>query len=100
MGSALNERELKLYRAVDEVLHYIWDPIGVAGMPNARDEYQGYLPEAFRLVMAGKDEQVIAVYLGSVVTGRMGLAGQPKRDLDAARALIEWRKAVVGGTSD
>jgi hypothetical protein len=37
----------ELYRRTDEVLHYIWDPIGVAGVPEARDEYDSYLPHAF-----------------------------------------------------
>jgi hypothetical protein len=30
-----------LYRMVDEILHYVWDPIGVAGEARARDEYNG-----------------------------------------------------------
>ena len=34
----------ELHRRTDEVLHYIWDPIGVSGVPTARDEYSGYVP--------------------------------------------------------
>lgn len=56
--------DLALYRAVDEVLHYIWDPIGVSGVPEARDEYQGYLPQVFKLVRERQSEETIANYLG------------------------------------
>ncbi len=60
MGEKLNPQDLALYRAVDEVLHYIWDPIGVSGSPEARDEYQGYLPHVFGLVREGRDDEAIA----------------------------------------
>lgn len=39
MGHKLSQADMDLYRAVDEVLHFIWDPIGVRGFPEARDEY-------------------------------------------------------------
>ena len=48
MGTKLEPHDEELYRRVDEVLHYIWDPIGVAGAPMARDEYYAYLPQIFR----------------------------------------------------
>jgi hypothetical protein len=31
-----------LESAINEVLHYIWDPIGIQDMPAARDEYESY----------------------------------------------------------
>ena len=30
MGSKLSPHDMRLYRAVDEVLHYVWNPIGCA----------------------------------------------------------------------
>ena len=62
MGQKLVPNDLALYRGTDEVLHYIWDPIGVAGCPYARDEYHGYLPRVYSLLIAG-DEQAIRIYL-------------------------------------
>jgi hypothetical protein len=35
-------------RRADEVLHYLWDPIGVAGEVMACDEYMGYVPKLRR----------------------------------------------------
>jgi hypothetical protein len=50
MGQKLADSELELYRSVDEVLCYVWDLIGVAYSPAARDEYHGYLPEVFAML--------------------------------------------------
>ncbi|CAD6563044.1 hypothetical protein ACFQ3P_41525 [Paraburkholderia sabiae] len=50
MGYKLADDELELHRRVDEVLFYVWDPIGVANSPAARDEYYGYLPIVFSML--------------------------------------------------
>ncbi len=66
MGQKLSLSELELYRRTDEVLHYLWDPIGVAGIPEARDEYHSYLPVVFSLVEK-RDASAICAYLFHVL---------------------------------
>jgi len=94
MGQKLSLREAELYKRSDEVLHYVWDPIGVAGVPAARDEYHSYLPQVFGLVRDLADRETIAAYLVTIETERMGLPGK----LDAARAvadiLLDWREWI------
>jgi hypothetical protein len=51
MGSRMSPKDDALYQAVGEVMHYIWDPIGVAGVPQARDEYYSYVPQVFGLLI-------------------------------------------------
>jgi hypothetical protein len=94
MGHKLSHPERDLYITVDEVLHYIWDPIGVAGVPQARDEYHGYLPQVFSLVRNGENEQVIADYLALTTTENMGLSMNLQHDLEVARILIDWKEAI------
>ncbi|MBC5786397.1 hypothetical protein H8N03_25905 [Ramlibacter sp. USB13] len=94
MGQKLSERELALYRAVDEVLHYIWDPIGVAGAPGARDEYYGYLPTVYGMVKDGREALEIARYLGEVAVEGMGLSPDAENDLKVAQTLVQWREAI------
>lgn len=94
MGQKLSPVDLALYRAVDEVLHYVWDPIGVSSMPQARDEYHGYLPQVFGLVRGGSDENDIARYLTEITTERMGLTDNIEHDLEIARVLIEWKEVI------
>ena len=48
--------ELELYKRCDEVLHYVWDPIGISDVPEARDEYESYLPTVWRLVITLRRE--------------------------------------------
>lgn len=94
MGQKLSAQDMALYRAVDEVLHYVWDPIGVAGTPQARDEYYGYLPRIFALVRDCANESAIAKELSSIATQRMGLLARPEHDLEIARLLLSWRESV------
>jgi hypothetical protein len=50
MSKNLTSVDQELFKRVDEVLHYFWDPIGVKKVPQARDEYVGYVPKIFGLV--------------------------------------------------
>lgn len=90
----LSPPDLALYRATDEVLHYLWDPIGIATVPQARDEYHGYLPRVFGMIKNGSNEEEIADFLGSIVVERMGLAARPDHDRSIARHLLDWRAAT------
>lgn len=94
MGDKLGPKDLELYRAVDEVLHYVWDPIGVSGHPQARDEYYGYLPKVFGLVRDGAHPEEVAAHLGSITTDRMCLSVKPGHDLKVAHLLAAWREAI------
>jgi hypothetical protein len=99
MGSRLPPEELELYKRCDEVLHYIWDPIGVAGAPGARDEYESYLPQVFKLLRGGAERDEIADYLVRVETESMGMATGRTRAQNAATVLVEWRDWIAGRAS-
>ena len=94
MGQKLSAPDLLLYRAVDEVLHCVWDPIGVCGVPQARDEYHGYLPRVFRLLRDGADHNAISGLLTSITTERMGLSARPDHDRLVARILLDWKERL------
>lgn len=92
-GSAMNF-EQELYQRIDEVLHYLWDPIGVAREPFARDEYAAYVPEVFGLVAEGAGEQKLMNYLLQVEGDAMGLAARPSHARRIAEMLVEWRDVL------
>ena len=94
MGQKLSPSDQALYRAVDEVLHYIWDPIGVADVPQARDEYHAYLPQVFGLLRNGSAAHVIAAYLSNICTERMGLNENASHDLRVADILLSWQVLI------
>ena len=94
MGTKLEPKDEELYRRVDEVLHYIWDPIGVSGVPQARDEYYSYLPTVFKLVKDSAPADTVAQHLTEIVVNRMGLRGTIKDALDVVSVLQDWKEAL------
>jgi hypothetical protein len=94
MGKKLSPPDEELYRRTDEVLHYIWDPIGVSEAPTARDEYYSYLPQVFDLVKESSSAGQIADYLFQVATERMGLNGNRAHDIRVAEVLLDWKQVI------
>ncbi len=97
MGTKLSQQDLELYRRIDEVLFYLWDPIGVSGTPEARDEYHAYLPVVFSMLKQNKEPNEVARYLTRIERERMGFDGgekQDKRNLEIA-LLLEDHKLVI-----
>ena len=90
----LNYNNQALYSAVDEVLHYIWDPIGVSGVPQARDEYRFYVPHVFNLLHNGASKESICAYLRSIVTERMGVSANPPHDIEVVSVLVAWKESL------
>lgn len=90
MNRKLSALEKDLFRACNEVLHYVWDPIGVAGHPQARDEYDSYVPGIVSLLMSNAELSKIAKHLTQLTTNSMGLSAARDRDLKTAELLIEW----------
>jgi len=92
MTQKSKDYELKLYTVVDEVLHYIWDPIGISGIPEARDEYYSYIPLVITILRRSSDFAEIADMLQRVESERMGLTPNNERCAEVAKSLLEWRR--------
>jgi hypothetical protein len=67
-----------------------WDPIGVAGIANARDEYDSYLGLIAERLRRDSSVEEIADLLESVRTQRMGLQSDRNGDVRIAGALKVW----------
>ena len=97
MAIQLEHHQIELRSRVDEVLHYIWDPIGVAGVPEARDEYYSYITPIFDFLLEGKTQNEISKTLLDMSTGHMGLTYSKelkKRTEQASEVLIRWTKII------
>lgn len=80
------------------MLTYVWDPVGVREVPQARDEYRSYLPQVFRRVLEAKEPGSIADYLITVESESMGFTpNNASRDeaLRIAKLLIEHRDWIA-----
>jgi len=94
MGRKLTPYEKELYQRIAEVMHYVWDPIGVSGVPQARDEYNAYLPQVFAMLLESKDRETISAYLVRVEEERMGLTPSKPRAEEVADVLLDWSEAL------
>ena len=72
-----------------------WDPIGVADVPEAADEYDGYVGTVYVMLMDQRAaKELIAAYLFDVATKHMGIsahAAVAERSDNAAAVLISMR---------
>ena len=94
MGKKLPPDQLELYKRIDEILFYKWDPIGISDGDWARDEYQSYLLRVFAYALEGDSPEPIAKYLGVVSTESMGLSATPEHDMEIAKMIIEIKESL------
>ena len=94
VSSRLSKRDLELLQAVDEVLHDLWDAIGVSSYPGARNEYQSYAQVVFGKLHHGADAAEISAYLTAVATTQMGFDEDADHALQIAGVLCAWRESI------
>lgn len=90
----------QIHNRVDEIMHYVWDPIGVAGAPAARDEYDSYVPRVVKMLFDGADAETIARHLRSIEAEAMGMtphAEREKRTRHAAEILVDHYRWITPG---
>jgi hypothetical protein len=81
-------KDFLLYKKIDDVLWFDWDPIGINDIA-PRDEYQSYVPEIFRLVKAKADRKEIANRLFKLETDNMGMSGTVENCLRIADKILD-----------
>ena len=94
MGKKLPPDQLELYKRIDEILFYKWDPIGISDTNWARDEYQSYLPKVFSMAMEPQSPARISEYLTLVATERMGLSAARDHDTAIATLIMEVKESL------
>ncbi len=94
MNVKLTPQEAELYKRCDEVLYYIWDPIGISDNPTTRDEYQDYLPQVFELVRGKAEPDKIESRLAEIMEKQMMVPVDHSHNEKVASLLIEWRNLI------
>lgn len=87
----------ELERRIDEVLFYIWDPIGVSPIPQARCEYRSYVPKVIQLLEQSDDPIGISSYLQQIASARMGLLPNKAKCDEVAELLLDHKSAIREG---
>jgi len=68
-----------------------WDPIGVAGMPQAADEYDCLMGPLLRMLHEGARPSRIERWLTHELQAHFGLTPVPGREAQLASDLVDWR---------
>lgn len=90
-GRGVTTRQYRLLRE--------WDPIGIANVPEAADEYDSYVVEISGLLIRHQSRQQLTDHLWWIETEHMGLCGnRPKTEAIADR-LCDLRSEIERGDS-
>jgi hypothetical protein len=80
----------EVHRKIDAVLLRDWDPIGVANIPKAQDEYRGYCRGVYDVAVKTRSARAIAEHLFHIARDRMGLSPQsPDQMLSVGQKILD-----------
>ncbi len=82
---------INLLKRIDEVLYYIWDPLGVSREPAARDEYEQYAYELLTLMNESKTKVEIVKYLQDTASALGTEIITDREHAKIADILLEWK---------
>ena len=83
--------------AIRQVLMQEWDPIGVAGVPQAQDEYDSYIQQIYGMLIRREQKFKLVDFLWWAETESMGLYGSRKRTEHIADLLLRIIEQPEGG---
>lgn len=96
MGRKLTPEQKALYKRIDEIIFYDWDPIGISNTDWPRDEYETYVPRIFGAVIKNDDPEPIAILLGVLEYDIMGLSPAESRNLTTAKQMLSAKAELLG----
>ena len=94
MDIVRSERGREVMQTIRSALMRHWDPIGVADVPEAADEYDNYIGSVYRILAGSRSEDELVEFLFRTETETMGLGSASQKELhderlhDVARRLL------------
>jgi hypothetical protein len=91
------QRTREITNKIREVLMSQWDPIGVADIPEAADEYDMYIGGVFGLLARRASPEDVCAYLRRIEVERMELVdadGEPFMATERRMAVVESLKRL------
>ncbi len=88
-----DEKKKILEERIREILWYVWDPIGVNHVPEAWNEYTGYVAEISSIAWSGATSVEIAKNLSGIEKEKMNfnVSGDTfEHDMDTAELILHW----------
>jgi len=91
------DRARRYHDGIHDVLLRQWDPIGVANVPEAQDEYDGYVGEVYGMLIRHESRDKVFDFLWWVETENMGLRGNRPHTERIAGKLVKLREDIESG---
>jgi hypothetical protein len=96
--SERRQRAKDLQDAIGQVLVRDWDPISVADVPQAQDEYDSYISQIYGLLIRREPRHNLVDFLWWAETQNMGLYGNRQRTERVADLLLQLVESIRGRT--
>ena len=80
---------------INEIMFYKWDPLHISNSNWARDEYDSYVPEVFRLSLESTSYHPVSDYLTYVATKIMSMTENRAHDIEIAQLIFALAKDQV-----
>jgi len=91
------DRARRYHYGIRRILLREWDPIGVADVAEAQDEYDSYVSKIHGMLIRHEPRHKLVDHLWWIETDNMGLAGNRRRTEAIADRLLELRDELEGG---
>jgi hypothetical protein len=85
------DRARRYHESIRRILLFEWDPIGVADITEAQDEYDSYVGKIHGMLIRHELRHKLVDYLWWIETDNMGLAGNRQRTEAIADRLLGLR---------
>ena len=91
------DRARHYHENIRAILLKQWDPIGVADIPEAQDEYDSYVGEIYVMLIRNEARHAIVDHLWRVETEHMCLVGNRRHIETIADRLLRLRDDMEAG---
>ena len=90
------DRARRYHDEIAALLMRAWDPIGVAGIAEAQDEYDAYVGEVYGMLIRHEPRHKLVDYLWWAETENMALRGSITRTNQVVDGLLKIRDELEG----
>ena len=88
------DRARRYHAGIRQILLHDWDPVGVADVLQAQDEYDSYIARIYAMLIRHEPRHKLVEHLWLIETEYMGLAGNRQRTEVTAERLLSFRDEV------
>jgi hypothetical protein len=88
------DRARRYHAGIRQILLHDWDPIGVADVPEAQDEYDSYISKIYGVLIRHEPRHKVVEHLWAIETEYMGLFGNRQRTKATVDRLLRFRDEV------